>query len=210
MYRHYVYVHRRADDARVFYVGKGQAERAHDRDNRNRYWRAVVAKHGIVVELVAWFDVEVDAHQCECDLIAWYGRRNLTNLTDGGEGTTGRKRSPEEIDHWRESWRRNGPFPHPRGMLGKKHIDESRAAISAAASGQNNPMFGATHSDEVRSKISSAVRANHARSKTVIDTATGEKFISARECARQRALNPNTLKARLSGRQSNQTTLRYE
>lgn len=85
----YVYLHRRASDGTVFYVGKGQGNRATRTDSRNQYWRNIVAKHGFVVEYVLrdiqeWYAMEVEREQ-----IALYGRSNLCNLTDGGEGGAG-------------------------------------------------------------------------------------------------------------------------
>lgn len=87
--RFYVYVHRRASDGRIFYVGKGSGNRARQPWMRNKWWKHTVGKHGLNVEIVAWFENEADAFALERDLIAWYGRDVLVNLTDGGEGATG-------------------------------------------------------------------------------------------------------------------------
>lgn len=85
----YVYLHRRATDGRVFYVGKGKGNRAQRTDSRNAYWHCIVAKHGFVIEYVIrdvqeWYAIEV-----ECEQIAFYGRECLCNMTDGGEGAAG-------------------------------------------------------------------------------------------------------------------------
>lgn len=86
----YVYVHRRATDGRVFYVGKGKCGRIHERKNRNLHWHNIVNKHGFTANIVMRFDREECAFSFERALIKYYGRENLCNLTDGGEGVSGR------------------------------------------------------------------------------------------------------------------------
>jgi hypothetical protein len=81
----YVYVHRRASDNTIFYVGKGSGFRSTRTQNRNTWWKNVVAKHGLVVEMVITDMLEVDAFQLEKDLISFY-EGHLVNLTAGGEG----------------------------------------------------------------------------------------------------------------------------
>lgn len=86
---HYTYVHRRATDGRVFYVGKGKGRRAWSTDRKNIHWRRVQAKHGFSVQIVLDRVHEPCALTMEKILISAIGRGNLTNLTDGGEGATG-------------------------------------------------------------------------------------------------------------------------
>lgn len=86
----YVYLHRKASNGQVFYVGKGLNGRAWTRKNRNRYWHNVVAKHGFIVEIVIEGLQEWAALELEMDYIALYGRKDLghgelINLTDGGD-----------------------------------------------------------------------------------------------------------------------------
>lgn len=82
----YVYVHRRASDGRIFYVGKGSGKRAWDRYGRNRWWNAIVAKHGLEVDFVLKDAPQPCCFLYEKILIAAIGRKNLCNMTDGGEG----------------------------------------------------------------------------------------------------------------------------
>lgn len=84
----YVYVHRRADDNTIFYIGKGEGRRAWRKTNRNIWWKRVVEKHNYVVEVVLWDLPENDAFQLEKELITFY-KGHLVNLTDGGEGSSG-------------------------------------------------------------------------------------------------------------------------
>jgi group I intron endonuclease len=67
---------------------------------------------------------------------------NLTNLTDGGEGTIGWVPS--------EEWRKNLSFIHK----GKRLSDEHKRKISEAESGNKNCNYGKPMSEEQKSKIS--------------------------------------------------------
>lgn len=89
----YVYVHRRLSDNKPFYVGKGKDKRAYAENGRNDYWNATKNKHGLVVEIVFDNLTENEAFQCEVDTILEfrYFGYPLTNLTDGGDGTSGYK-----------------------------------------------------------------------------------------------------------------------
>lgn len=120
----YVYLHRKQSDGSVFYVGKGCKERAHSTKGRNEYWKRIVDKHGYFVEFVAtglqdWYAMEV-----EIATIAKYGRENLCNMTDGGDGTSGHVKSPETIEKFRAS------------NIGKKRSEETKRKQSIAATGR--------------------------------------------------------------------------
>lgn len=132
----YVYVHRRATDGRVFYVGKGKGKRAYEIRNRSIYWNRIVARHGYTIEIVQDNMQEWWSFELERDLIAFYGRENLANFTDGGEGATGAKRSAETI------------AKHVAKHTGLKRSKETCIRISEALkaspnrrdiSGDNNP-----------------------------------------------------------------------
>jgi hypothetical protein len=138
----YVYEHRRASSGEVFYVGKGQGLRGWSHQNRSRHWRNIAAKHGVTVAVLQDGLLEWAAHELERDLIALHGRRDLglgplVNLTDGGEGASGRvmpghqrlalsltKRQPEAVA-------RNVAF-----HSGRKRSHETIAKMSAAKLGK--------------------------------------------------------------------------
>lgn len=96
--RFYVYVLSRPD-SRPFYVGKGQGSRVFDHDAEARsghhchkcsvirkIWRSGgEIQRYILLET----DNEQEALEYEVAIIALYGRENLTNLTDGGQGVSG-------------------------------------------------------------------------------------------------------------------------
>lgn len=102
--RFYVYVLARPND-KVFYVGKGTGNRAtsHDYEARNgcachkcKVIRKIWRQGGDIQRYIVFTaDSEQDAHNYEIELIAFYGRENLTNRTDGGEGMSGYAPSKE-------------------------------------------------------------------------------------------------------------------
>ena len=110
----YIYVYLR-EDGSPYYVGKGKGNRAW---SKNR--RIPPPTDPSLIVIVKEFLTETEAFDEERLLIAFYGRKDkgtgiLRNLTDGGEGSSG----------WIPS-------------------AEYREKMSAALSGENNPMFGRT------------------------------------------------------------------
>lgn len=132
----YVYLHRRASDNKVFYVGKGKDKRAFDKNNRSKYWKAVKNKHGLIVEIVFDSLTEEEAFQCEKDTILEmkYFCYPLVNHTDGGEGTSGMKQSPETV------------AKRVSKNLGQKRTEESKKAISDALTGRK---FSESHCQSI-------------------------------------------------------------
>lgn len=86
--KYYVYEHREKDTGRVFYVGKGFGNRKTRKCDRNVYWKRVEAKHGFSAHILYDGLSEAEAHDLERKIIDAYGRENLCNLTDGGEGVS--------------------------------------------------------------------------------------------------------------------------
>lgn len=118
--RFYVYIHRRADDGRVFYVGKGTGRRAWSFSHRGDWWKRVKNKHGCHVEIYMGDLCEKDAFKYEVAII-WAMRfigEPLVNVTDGGEGTSGWKRT--------EEWRQKVSYANK----GRKKPDSFKEALS--------------------------------------------------------------------------------
>ena len=113
----YVYRHLRDDSNEIFYVGKGMGRRAFDKSHRSKFWKNIVAKHGVRVELVKEGITESESIQLEIQTIDEYRRAGikLINMTDGGDGTTG-----------------------------YSHTEEHRRKMSALQAGASNPRFGKT------------------------------------------------------------------
>jgi len=89
----YVYIHKRKDTNSIFYVGKGKDRRAWSTRSRNPHWVNTVNKYGYIVEIIHQGLTEKEAFNLEISTIALYGIDNLTNLTIGGNTTSGFKHS---------------------------------------------------------------------------------------------------------------------
>lgn len=174
----YVYVHLRASDNSVFYVGKGRGKRAWVSGRRSSYWKRTVAKHGLVVQIIAAGLNEPCAFSIECMVIAKYGRTNLVNLTDGGEGTAGHVVTDAAKAHLRAV------------NLGKFVSDETRAKISASN-------MGRTISEEHRRAVgkANALRGGSDKQRKAVAVAnssrqiTGETRAKISEARRDRTLH---------------------
>lgn len=124
---YYVYLHKRKDNDRVFYVGKGRIGRTNSKSNRNKYWNRVASKHGFYVEIVRELQTSEEACRLEIALIKKIGLENLTNLTKGGEGTPGRKASKKTKDAMSV-------------IMKEKGIKPSKVAIEASVSKRRKPV----------------------------------------------------------------------
>lgn len=150
----YVYQHRRNDTGEVFYIGKGSGNRAwdeHPTRYQNRIWKGC-AKHGYTVEIVCDGLDEKHALDLEVMLIQFHGRRNLgtgylANLTDGGEGVSGRVLSDET------------KAKIGAGNKGKVMPLEAREKL-AEYRGEKASWFGRKHSYDTRAKMSSSAKGN--------------------------------------------------
>lgn len=157
-----VYVHRTADTNDIFYVGIGKLKRARSRNSRSEFWQAVVAKHGLLVEIVMRSLPYEDAAKNEVDFIAFYGRRCdnsgcLVNLSLGGEhnraGVSWNEEQRLKIsERTKAAWANNEKRSK---ITAARHAvcatDKYRASIGAAARGR-------AVSEETRAKIAAAHR----------------------------------------------------
>lgn len=103
MMKYYTYLHIKADTGEIFYVGKGMParRRASSRLYRSLHWHNVVAKHGLKIEIAAFWATEDEAFAHEKLLICSLRGLGvpLVNLTDGGDGTSGFSHS-DEFREW--------------------------------------------------------------------------------------------------------------
>lgn len=181
MKQFYTYIHKKASDGSVFYVGKGRASRSTTEHGRNKYWHNIVAKHGYTVEICAEWKTEQEALDHEKFLI-WCFRDmgvELSNLTDGGVGNSGRKMPPEQLAKHTERVRNQAKSP------------EWRAKISKSLMGEKHPLFGKPSHNKgkpILPHVQSAMMAKHvsvnpeAMAK-MIAKKTGVK-LSAEHCAK--------------------------
>jgi hypothetical protein len=83
-------------DYEPFYIGKGKEKRIIDKYNRNKYFNNLIGKIDPVIRKFKENLSENESLNLECDLIKIIGRKDLNNgplvnLTNGGEGASGRK-----------------------------------------------------------------------------------------------------------------------
>jgi hypothetical protein len=121
-----------------FYIGKGKGSRAHDHlggnEGGNSHKNNTIRKaqrDGLNISVCFYFetDIESEAFDKERELISKYGRRNigtgcLTNLTEGGEGASGYKHTPEQIERNRMA------------HLGSKHSEATKVKMSQVSLGR--------------------------------------------------------------------------
>ena len=139
-----VYIHRRATDGVVFYVGIGNPARPFSRANRTTFWERVVSKYGYTVEVLSTGLKIAQAIELEVLLIAEYGRRDLglgtlVNLTDGGDGTVGyvasdelRKKRSEAITGDKHHFYGKKRPEHAEKVRGQKRPDVTKKLRNGA------------------------------------------------------------------------------
>ena len=202
---YYVYIYLDLDNI-PFYVGKGKSSRHRvsnhlRKDSPNLLLKNKIRKIGvdnIKIQFLHRNLTEEEAFQKERYWIKYYGRRDLglgplCNLTDGGEGTSGRI-------HSNETKRKIG-----KGNKGKKISKETRQKLSEAHKGQiawnkgiphtNSakqkmrsarkeqfpPMTGKSHTKETKQKISSILTGKHHTEKTKQKMSKSHKGLHAGE-----------------------------
>lgn len=159
----YVYKHIRPDTNEVFYIGIGiEKERINSNRSRNKFWKNIVNKHGIIREIIeddlTW-NMAVIREQY---WIKFYGRKNngtgiLCNMTNGGEGSYGRILSNETKIKISES------------NKGKKCTEETKIKISEGNKGKSKPKpknFG----EKMKLIVSGKVRTEESKRKQSIST----------------------------------------
>jgi hypothetical protein len=159
--RFYVYAFLR-EDGSPYYIGKGQGNRAWVKRKNSPVdvSRIVLLKERLT---------ESEAFDLECELIKFHGRKDLgtgilTNLTDGGEGSSGCKGNHHTLDtktKISESNTGKKRTPEAKAKMsaaktGKCLAPETKIKMSEAKIGEKHPMFGKTHTQESKAKMSAA------------------------------------------------------
>jgi len=135
----YTYAHSKPSGS-IFYIGKGQKNRAYTYGNRSEYWKRIVNKHGNpTVEILAHWKTAEEAYDHEKLLISCFRDMGykLANLSDGGEGAAGTKHTQETKDYLRKI------------NLERVLTDEQKAKISAAG---KRKRLSAEAKDKIRQK----------------------------------------------------------
>lgn len=168
----YVYAWTRPDTGAVFYIGKGRRARDSQPKTHNRIFIRILdklARLGLspsVSRIHEWLS-EADAFEMEKAEIRARGRINigtgtLANLTDGGQGVSGRIVSDATRDKIRSAHAGRKLTERHRLKLSLAHIGktvgphrpETIAKMSATAK-LRKPVFGRVHTDETRKLIGS-------------------------------------------------------
>jgi hypothetical protein len=132
----YVYEHWRTDRGECFYVGKGHGRRAYDmRRGRNRWHKFLTAKlsalgTAVEIKIIAEGITEEEAFAKEIERIAFWKNdgADLVNLTNGGDGPSGRKHTEE----WKQA--------NSERMKGRKPSAETKKKMSVAAMGNKKSL----------------------------------------------------------------------
>lgn len=168
---YYVYTHHRTTDGGIFYVGKGSGIRYKSRRSRTAHWKNIVAKHGLIIKIVADNLTEAEAFALERQTIALAGRDNLCNLTDGGEGPSGHIHSDEARKNISAGTKR--AFENPElieklrlSQIGRKHSEQTKYKQGLAKIGKKKSLktiekmrlckIGIIPSSETRAKMAAA------------------------------------------------------
>lgn len=200
---YFLYRHIRLDKNEPFYIGIGvkpenynsektEFKRAFEKTNRNKYWRNVTNKTEYTVEILFESNDENTIKEKEKEFIDLYKRKDccdgiLVNMTDGGDGSFGRKWSEEfranfiekntGENHWaygtklsEETKRKKSESMKnsDKNLRGKKLPKWWCNRISEAVKGEKNHMYG---------KISHLA-------KSVINIETLEIFSSFKEASK--------------------------
>lgn len=146
-----VYVHQKASNGEIFYVGKGRRWRENQKTNRNPHWHNVVNKHGFTVCVVASHLTNEEACTFEKVLIEKLSlQENLVNYTLGGDGSEGYTHSEKTKEK----------------MRGRKFSEEHKRKLSEAK--KKNPSLhwlGKTRDQETREKVSQGLKNYHEKRK---------------------------------------------
>lgn len=174
---YFLYRHIRNDKNEPFYIGIGvkhanyasekvEFKRAFEKTNRNKYWKNIVQKTNYKVDILFESNDENVIKGKEKEFIELYKRRDccggtLVNMTDGGDGSFGRKwsdefrvsfieknsgqnhynygkkLSEETIKKKSESMKKSN-----KGWRGKNLPKETVEKIRQSKIGNKNPMYG--------------------------------------------------------------------
>ena len=157
IYIFYVYAYLR-EDGTPYYIGKGKGNRAF---GKHRNGKVPVPKDKSKIVFIFEELSEQDAFALECILIKYHGRKDLggilLNLTNGGEGTSGRIFSEEEKLN-----RRGKPSPNKGKVFGPPTKETEQKRLQSLKSYYENggkaPNTGKKQSKESNTKRSEALK----------------------------------------------------
>lgn len=145
----YIYLHITLDEDIPFYVGKGKKDRCKNHLDKSEWWNNIVNKHDYYIRILDVNLSEEEAFEKEKEYISFFGRRNLkeggtlVNLTNGGEGVSGRIYSDEEREFISKKFKEN---PEMWTSGNRKNF------FGKSLFGAENPNFGNTGESNPLSK----------------------------------------------------------
>ena len=152
----YTYAHYKPDNS-VFYIGKGQRNRAFDKVNRSKKWKSVVAQEGnYKVEVLAQWETEKEAFEHEIFLIECFKSMGATlvNVSKGGYGASGYRHTEEYIEYMKSIMSGSS-----NSFFGKTHSDVTKQKISLAKKANpTKPWLGKSRNEATRNKISASLK----------------------------------------------------
>lgn len=215
-----VYRHRRLDNNNIFYIGiSSNFERPyHTKSNRNKFWNNIVNKTNYEVEIVATDLFKEDAKELEVFMISLYGRSNLglgtlSNLTNGGEGTTGYKHTQEtKLKISKATKKRMSNPEYLQKMIdcntGTKRSEKTKLKM-------RHSQLGKKVNNETKQKLSEINKQkiynnkSHIKPIQIINKITLEIYNSIIEASLKLNINKSTLTHYLLGSRKNKTNLIY-
>ena len=152
---YYTYAYLR-ENGTPYYIGKGKKDRAYKRKGR----RCATPKDKSRILILKRGLTEEEAHKHEVYLIAVLGRKDkgtgiLRNLTDGGEGITGAKRTAEFCNRISEIHSgKTISEPHKRALRkahkGRKLTEEHKRKVGDALRGKKKPPRSKEHIEKLK------------------------------------------------------------
>lgn len=174
----------------VFYIGIGKnIKRAHSKVNRNKYWQNITNKYDYEVQVLKSDLTWEDACELEIILISYYGRKDLKtgtlcNMTDGGEGTLGRKTSIESN------------IKRSLKMTGRKFSQNHKDLL------RNKKLGTKQSTEQIKNR-------GILKTKTIVNTVTNETYDSLEILTIKININKETMRKKLNGILKNNTNYKY-
>lgn len=182
---YYVYEWYNIDTGEVFYIGKGKDSRYKSTNRRNKLFKEYYNAHNCKSRKLFEHLSEKDAFSKEKEIIKYYKENTnykLTNLTDGGDGSSGLIVTEEYRNKMRNlvMGKNNPNYGH---KWTKEMKQELRNKMIGRYDGENNPNYGNRWTKEQRER--------HNKAKKVI--CDGKEFITLTECAKYYGVKYTTM-----------------
>lgn len=171
----YTYAHYTPDTKQLFYIGKGQRKRFKQSYARTTWWHNKVKKHGgFEAVILAYWKTEQEAFEHEKFLIALF-KPQLVNLSSGGEGAAGVKRSKKACE------------AVSKALKGRPLTEERKKNISKALTGRKLDPATAQKSREHLEKI------RQAQKKKVLCLTDGKVYESVTDASKQLGIDASSI-----------------